>query len=525
VEPAAVLSQPDTVANIFPDPILAADVARQLRVSVDTIVTQEDLNKIDSLLFADFLGIYSPQNLQGIQFLTLTFLSLSVFETSDLSLLAGLVSLEELHLRGVSDLSPLAGLINLRVLRLAGNAISDLSPLADLTDLVILDLGDNEISDLAPLAGLTDLVTLHLWDNEISDLGPLAGLTDLVILDLGNNEISDLNPLAGVPALTRLSLGNNQISDLSPLAGLTNLIGLDLKWNEISDLRPLAGLAAKVLATNQQITLAPVPHINPLVVENNIFNIDGTRVVPTQISNGGTYAAPNVTWAGLPAGTSEVTYAFDEDIAFFSGTVIQPIADAVDTQPPPALPFTDVPATAWFHDAVAFVYNEGIMRGASETTFDPMADFNREQVVATLFRMYHGRSANTDDPTSTPFADVDPGGWYAPYIAWAFEHGIVTGQTETIFGTGDPVTRQDFAVLTHRLANLMGADTSVPDGFTIHQFPDAGTIGAWAQDAMAWAVYAGLFTGTDEGLLNPWNTAIRAEAATILMRYVQTVAE
>jgi len=193
-------------------------------------------------------------------------------------------------------------------------------------------------------------------------------------------------------------------------------------------------------------------------------------------------------------------------------------------QPDPPTRFTDVPSAAWFHDAVAFVYDEGIMRGASETAFDPMADFNREQVVATLFRMYHDRPANASDPTATPFADVRAEQWYAPYIAWAFEQGIVTGQTETRFGTGDPVTRQDFAVLAHRLANLMGADIGVPSGFTL-QFTDAATIGTWAQDAMTWAVYAGLFTGTDEGLLNPWNTAVRAEAATILMRYTQTVAE
>ncbi|MCL2828096.1 MAG: S-layer homology domain-containing protein [Oscillospiraceae bacterium] len=195
--------------------------------------------------------------------------------------------------------------------------------------------------------------------------------------------------------------------------------------------------------------------------------------------------------------------------------------------PPPPDRFTDVPPTAWFHDAVAFVYDEGIMRGASPTTFDPMADFHREQVVATLFRMYHGRPANASDPTATPFADVDPGRWYAPYIAWAFEQGIVTGQTATTFGTGDPVTRQDFAVLVHRFASFTGADTSVPDDFIlqfIDQFPDADTTGSWAQDALAWAFHTGLITGTGEGVVLPWGSAIRAEAATILMRYVQRIA-
>ncbi|MCL2828370.1 MAG: S-layer homology domain-containing protein [Oscillospiraceae bacterium] len=184
------------------------------------------------------------------------------------------------------------------------------------------------------------------------------------------------------------------------------------------------------------------------------------------------------------------------------------------------LPFTDVSSTNWFYPYVRNVFQRNIMRGASATTFDPAGDFNREQVVATLFRMYHGRLANASDPSATPFADVDPGGWYAPYIAWAFGAGIVTGQTATTFGTGDAVTRQDFAVLMHRFANFTGADTGIPVGF-MPQFPDAENIGSWAQDALAWAVYARLITGTGEGFLLPWETATRAEAAAILMRYIQ----
>ena len=108
-------------------------------------------------------------------------------------------------------------------------------------------------------------------------------------------------------------------------------------------------------------------------------------------------------------------------------------------------------------------------------------------VVGTLFRMYHGRPANVSDPTATPFADVRTGQWYAPYIAWAFSQGLVTGINPTTFGVGSPVTRQDFATLMYRYANFTGADTSIPGGFT-PDFPDAGSIGSWAEDAMTWAV-------------------------------------
>jgi len=180
--------------------------------------------------------------------------------------------------------------------------------------------------------------------------------------------------------------------------------------------------------------------------------------------------------------------------------------------------FTDVPLNAWFHDAVEFVYDQGIMSGTSPTTFAPNANFSREMVVATLFRLHHGRPANSADSGNTPFLDVGTNRWYAPYVAWGYREGIVTGTSPTVFGTGNPVSRQDFAVLLHRFANFAGADIDVPEGFAL-DFPDANVVGSWAEDALTWAVYEGLITGIGQ-LLVPAGTATRAQAATILMRYV-----
>jgi len=186
-------------------------------------------------------------------------------------------------------------------------------------------------------------------------------------------------------------------------------------------------------------------------------------------------------------------------------------------------PFTDVPLHAWFHDAVAFVYDQGIMSGTSPTTFAPNADFSREMVVATLFRMYYGRSADNTDARDTPFSDVDESRWYAPYIAWGYSESIVTGTSPDTFGIGNAVSRQDFAVLLHRFANFTDMETDVPEDFTL-SFPDADSVGSWAEDALIWAVYAELITGTGQGLA-PTGTATRAQAATMLMRYAQAFAE
>ena len=189
---------------------------------------------------------------------------------------------------------------------------------------------------------------------------------------------------------------------------------------------------------------------------------------------------------------------------------------------PSRTPFTDVSANAWYEDGVEFVFENNIMQGTSPTTFAPANNFNREMVVATLFRMYHGRPADSRDSSSTPFTDVSGSAWFAPYVSWAVANGLVQGTTATTFGTGNAVSRQDFAVLMYRYANFLGENTSVPSGFNLN-FPDTNRVGSWAEESLRWAVHNGLITGTG-GMLAPTGTASRAQSATILMRYVQTVA-
>jgi len=191
-------------------------------------------------------------------------------------------------------------------------------------------------------------------------------------------------------------------------------------------------------------------------------------------------------------------------------------------QQPPTSPFVDVNPNAWYAEGIDFVFENNIMQGTSATTFAPANNFNREMVVATLFRMYHGRIANVSDSRQSPFTDVPSGEWFAPYVSWGHRAGLVQGTSATRFGTGNPVSRQDFAVFMHRFANYVGDNTGISGGFTL-TFPDVGGIDTWAQEPLRWAVYNGLITGTGQ-LLEPVGTANRAQAATILMRYAQTVA-
>jgi len=476
----ALSAPPNTIATIFPDPGLAQAVADAFRLPVAARVTQADLDRVFGL---------------------------------------------EAYGRGITNLAGTQFLRSLQALDLNRNQISDLAPLAGLQNLEILALDDNQISNLQPLAGLVNLEWLWLDDNQISDLWPLAGLNPQW-LTLMHNQIESLGPLSGMNRLLSLWLNDNRISDLQPLAGLTQLEGLWLDSNRIVDLRPLAGLVNIYTPTaaedfmfglwlGEQLIARPmVMQTNPLVLENPLFLPDGARIAPLQISNNGTYVAPNLQWTGLPANTLQVTYIFAASVTI--GTATDAIYGMV-VQPLSATPFTDVSREDWFHDAVVFVYNRGIMQGASATIFDPEYVLTRAMVATVLYRMA-GEPAVTGQPT---FADVPADEWFSNAIVWAHSRGIVTGRTQEIFAPADPITRQEVAVMLHRYAQAMGQNVFVPIGVQLGQFTDRDEIGNWAWEAMRWSVHNEIITGSTPTTLRPLGEADRAECATILMRYIQ----
>ena len=106
-------------------------------------------------------------------------------------------------------------------------------------------------------------------------------------------------------------------------------------------------------------------------------------------------------------------------------------------------------------------------------------------------------------------------------MAWAAANGIVTGYDANTFGPMDPITREQMAAILYRYAAYKGCDVSgLAD---LSSFTDAGSVSAYAETAMAWAVDAGLITGMTETTLVPQGSATRAQASTILMRYCENV--
>ena len=183
-----------------------------------------------------------------------------------------------------------------------------------------------------------------------------------------------------------------------------------------------------------------------------------------------------------------------------------------------ALPFTDLAAGAWYEDAVAYVYRHDLMSGFSEDTFGPNAALSRAQLCQILYNM-EGRPAVTG---SGSFSDLADGAWYTDAVTWAASQGIVDGYGGGLFGPDDNITREQLAAVLYRYAGKVGMDVTARADLKL--FPDAGSVSAYATDALSWCVANGIVNGTLEhgtAYLDPQGSATRAQVATLMSRYLK----
>ena len=111
-------------------------------------------------------------------------------------------------------------------------------------------------------------------------------------------------------------------------------------------------------------------------------------------------------------------------------------------------PYTDVKEGDWYFDAVRFVSEEKLFSGMTSTEFAPGVSLSRAMLVTVLFRREGEPAAAAAD-----FADVPADAWYAKAVAWAAANGIVKGVTDTEFEPDAPITREQLATLIYRYAN------------------------------------------------------------------------
>ena len=176
-------------------------------------------------------------------------------------------------------------------------------------------------------------------------------------------------------------------------------------------------------------------------------------------------------------------------------------------------PFTDVSSKAWYYGAIEYCYKNDIMTGVDAEHFAPNATLTRAQFVTLLGRL-HGI---TDDSGTLPFTDTLPKHYYYKYLVWAYTNKIVSGTSADKFSPNASITREQLCVILYNYEKYKGNAGEFSD-ILLLDYADNQSISSWAREAMAWAVYNRVITGSD-GKLLPRSNATRAQAAVIIKNH------
>ena len=188
----------------------------------------------------------------------------------------------------------------------------------------------------------------------------------------------------------------------------------------------------------------------------------------------------------------------------------QPAEDNAERLSVQSTGFTDVPADAWYAQAVEYCRENGLMAGTSDTTFAPEGTLTRAMLAAILYRM-NGTPAVSAPPA---FSDAEAGAWYSDAVAWAAETGVISGYNSGTFGVNDPTTREQAVTILWRYAGS-------PESGSALFFSDGDSVSGWAQAAVQWASAGDILEGmTANNRFDPQTNIKRGEVASMLFRFL-----
>ena len=151
----------------------------------------------------------------------------------------------------------------------------------------------------------------------------------------------------------------------------------------------------------------------------------------------------------------------------------------------------------------------------TDTVFGPDVQMTRGMFVTVLGKIYTDNGFQIS-ASGTHFSDVAPTAYYAPYVNWAYEAGIVSGVSDQSFSPNESVTREQLAQMMYKFAMMFRQDGTDYNKVTLSSYSDRSSISLWAFKAMCWAVDNGLINGTSAVTLSPKNIATRAQVAQLL---------
>ena len=156
-----------------------------------------------------------------------------------------------------------------------------------------------------------------------------------------------------------------------------------------------------------------------------------------------------VTWAvenGVTDGTGSNTFSPDkactraEIVTFLWRAAGKPAAKSSVN------PFTDVSSSAYYYDAVLWAVEVGITQGTSATTFSPDKTCSRAEAVTFLYRAANGKASSG----TVPFTDVPANAYYKDAVLWAVAENVTQGTGSSTFSPDKTCSRAEIVTFLYR---------------------------------------------------------------------------
>ena len=176
--------------------------------------------------------------------------------------------------------------------------------------------------------------------------------------------------------------------------------------------------------------------------------------------------------------------------------------------------YIDLGNHAWAEEAIYALSKKGILAGYGDGIFGPSNQIKREEFAKIIVAALYGEEAVNADKVPS-FADAK-NGWYTPFVGYAEGTGIVKGISETEFGVGKNIKRQDIMTILYRVMQAKGYNANTA---TI-AYGDASEISDYAKDAVFALANAGVVGGYEDGYMRPHGEATRAEVAVMIYRFL-----
>lgn len=175
-------------------------------------------------------------------------------------------------------------------------------------------------------------------------------------------------------------------------------------------------------------------------------------------------------------------------------------------------PYKDVGKKKWFYEAIKYSVDNGLMNGTSKTTFEPNEPMTRGMFVTVL-----GRLCGAEEVKTTTFSDVKKNQYYAGYVGWAVESGIVGGYPDGTFKPDVNVNRQEAAAMLSRYIEYADLLLDFVDELP-GEYVDDAKFQSWTREFIEELSIYGIFEGDETGKFRPKENLTRAQGATLFMR-------